>query len=58
MFLNLSHANAEILDGDRGKLEDRQRNEMKTQTTAAWYKLNGNWDEATLRMEIPYSERF
>lgn len=28
-----------------GKLIDRQRNEMKTQTTPSWYKLNGNWDE-------------
>ena len=45
VFKFIIHANAEILDGDRGKLEDRQRNEMKTQTTAAWYKLNGNWDE-------------
>lgn len=45
VFKFISHANADALDGDRGKLEDRQRNEMKTQTTAAWYKLNGNWDE-------------
>lgn len=45
VFKFISHANADVLDGDRGKLEDRQRNEMKTQTTAAWYKLNGNWDE-------------
>ncbi len=39
------HANEKALDGDRGKLIDRQRNEMKTQTTPSWYKLNGNWDE-------------
>jgi hypothetical protein len=39
------HANAQVLDGDRGKLEDRQRNEMKSQTTPTWYKMNGNWDE-------------
>ena len=45
VFKFISHANADALDGDRGKLKDRQRNEMKKQTTAAWYKLNGNWDE-------------
>lgn len=39
------HANEKALDGDRGKFIDRQRNEMKTQTTPPWYKLNGNWDE-------------
>lgn len=45
VFKFFSHANAEVLDGDRGKIEDRQRNEMKSQTTATWYKLNGNWNE-------------
>lgn len=35
------HANAQILDGDRGKKEDRQRNEMKSQTSSAWNKMNG-----------------
>ena len=45
VFKFISHANADALDGDRGKLKERQRNEMKKQTTAAWYKLNGNWDE-------------
>lgn len=45
VFKFTNHANAEVLDGDRGKLEDRQRNEMKSQTSSAWYKLNGNWDE-------------
>lgn len=45
VFLFMNHANKEVLDGDRGKIEDRQRNEMKSQTSAAWYKLNGNWDE-------------
>lgn len=39
------HCNDSILDGDRGKKVDRQRNEMKSQTTEKWYKLNGNWDE-------------
>lgn len=39
------HANEKVLDGDRGKKEDRQRNEMKSQTSSSWYKLNGNWDE-------------
>lgn len=34
-----------FLDGDRGKFEDRQRNEMKSQTSSSWYKMNGNWDE-------------
>jgi len=45
VFKFTNHVNEEALDGDRGKLEDRQRNEMKSQTTAAWYKMNGNWDE-------------
>lgn len=45
VFLFINHSNKEVLDGDRGKIEDRQRNEMKSQTSAAWYKLNGNWDE-------------
>ena len=35
----------DILDGDRGELIDRQRNEMKTQTKADCYHMNGNWDE-------------
>lgn len=45
VFQFLIHANAEVLDGDRGKKIDRQRNEMKSQTSAQWYKMNGNWDE-------------
>ena len=44
VFRFTNHA-GEALDGDRGKLEDRQRNEMKSQTSAAWYKMNGNWNE-------------
>lgn len=44
VFQFISHVNP-FLDGDRGKMEDRQRNEMKSQTTASWYKMNGNWDE-------------
>lgn len=39
------HANSVVLDGDRGKIVDRQRNEMKSQTSSQWYKMNGNWDE-------------
>lgn len=34
-----------VLDGDRGSLIDRQRNEMKSQTSNIWYKMNGNWGE-------------
>ena len=45
VFQFFIHANNEVLDGDRGKLIDRQRNEMKSQTSSAWYKINGNWDE-------------
>jgi hypothetical protein len=39
------HANAAHLDGDRGKKEDRQRNEMKSQTSEQWRHLNGNIGE-------------
>ena len=39
------HANDNVIDGDRGKILDRQRNEMKTQTGSAWFHMNGNWDE-------------
>lgn len=45
VFRFINHAGAEALDGDRGSLKDRQRNEMKSQTGAAWHKLNGNWNE-------------
>lgn len=45
VFKFTNHVNKEVLDGDRGKIEDRQRNEMKSQTSAAWQKMNGNWDE-------------
>lgn len=44
VFKFTCHAEAD-LDGDRGSLSDRQRNEMKTQTSSTWYKLNGNYDE-------------
>ena len=44
VFKFMIHVNP-FLDGDRGKLEDRQRNEMKSQTSDSWYKMNGNWDE-------------
>lgn len=39
------HANGEHLDGDRGKRDDRQRNEMKSQTSRQWQHLNGNIGE-------------
>ena len=45
IFRFISHASS-ALDGDRGSMNDRMRNEMKTQTSAAWYKLNGNWGES------------
>lgn len=44
VFRFINHA-GDALDGDRGSLKDRQRNEMKSQTSSKWYKLNGNWDE-------------
>ncbi len=44
-FKFISHASAEALDGDRGNIVDRQRNEMKTQTSSQWAHLNGNWNE-------------
>ncbi|MDR2038670.1 MAG: hypothetical protein LBQ60_12170 [Bacteroidales bacterium] len=34
-----------VIDSDRCGTFDRQRNEMKSQTSATWAKLNGNWDE-------------
>lgn len=34
-----------ILDGDRGKIADRQRNEMRTQASSKWSKMNGNFDD-------------
>lgn len=45
VFRFIIHANADVLDGDRGSVNDRQRNEMKSQTSAKWYNLNGNWGE-------------
>lgn len=44
VFKFMIHVNP-ILDGDRGEFIDRQRNEMKSQTSGSWYKMNGNWDE-------------
>lgn len=39
------HAGKDI-DYDRGRIgSDRQRNEMKTQTSRDWLHLNGNWNE-------------
>lgn len=36
----------EAIDYDRGRIpSDRQRNEMKTQTSRDWLHLNGNWNE-------------
>lgn len=36
----------EAIDYDRGRSgSDRQRNEMKTQTSREWLHLNGNWNE-------------
>ncbi|WP_221659675.1 hypothetical protein [Bacteroides salyersiae] len=43
VFKFMNHA-GEFLDGDRGSLKDRQRNEMKSQTIPAWHKLNGHWE--------------
>lgn len=34
-----------VLDGDRGKREDRQRNEMKSRTGDGKHDVNGNWAE-------------
>ena len=34
-----------VIDSDRCGTYDRQRNEMKSRTDAAWAKVNGNWDE-------------
>ncbi len=45
VFRFINHAGAKALDGDRGSIVDRQRNEMKTQTSPQWSHLNGQWDE-------------
>lgn len=34
-----------ILDGDRGSINDRMRNEMKSRTGDGKYHMNGNWEE-------------
>lgn len=39
------NGNIAILDGDRGTLKDRQRNEMKSRTGDGRYEVNGNWEE-------------
>lgn len=44
VFRFISHA-GEALDGDRGRMGDRQRNEMKSRTSDEWHGMNGNWDE-------------
>ena len=45
VFKFTNHAGPEATDGDRGKYEDRQRNEMKTRTGEGYHQMNGNWDE-------------
>ncbi len=42
------HANKRHLDGDRGAKNDRQRNEMKSQTSEQWKHLNGNIGETQI----------
>lgn len=37
--------NIAVLDGDRGSLNDRMRNEMKSRTGDGRYHMNGNWEE-------------
>ena len=44
VFKLMIHVNP-FLDGDRGEFIDRQRNEIKSQTSSNWYKMNGNWNE-------------
>ena len=59
IFRFISHASS-ALDGDRGSMNDRMRNEMKTQTSATWYKLNGNWGESQIlqwKFKIPKGYR-
>lgn len=48
VFRFMVHKNEQVIDGDRGSLKDRQRNEMKSRTSSnsAQYKdVNGNYDE-------------
>lgn len=45
IFRFINHANDEILDGDRGSKNDRQRNEMKSLTGPYRKHLNGNYEE-------------
>lgn len=40
-----ANGNIIILDGDRGKIKDRMRNEMKSRTGDGKYHMNGNWEE-------------
>lgn len=37
--------NIAVLDGDRGSINDRMRNEMKSRTGDGRYHMNGNWEE-------------
>lgn len=45
VFKFMNHAGPNVTDGDRGKYEDRQRNEMKSRTGEGFHMMNGNWDE-------------
>lgn len=45
VFRFINHAGPNVTDGDRGKYEDRQRNEMKSRTGEGRHHMNGNWDE-------------
>ena len=40
-----ANGNILVLDGDRGKIDDRMRNEMKSRTGNGKYHMNGNWEE-------------
>lgn len=56
VFNLFSHCNEDALDGDRGSKVDRMRNEMKSRTGPAWYKMNGNYNEWQVlewKMKIP-----
>lgn len=55
VFKFISHVDS-YLDGDRGELIDRQRNEMKSQTSISWANMNGNWEERQIlewKFKIP-----
>lgn len=53
-----SHCRVDAVDGERGPAigSDRMRNEMKSQTSQTWRKINGNYDEWQIlewKMKIP-----